>query len=70
MIVYMKVTRDKYELPIAVADSVRELSRMTGATENSIWSNITHQKTGEIKHGSFKRVDIGEIELEETEGDG
>lgn len=68
MIVYMKVTRDKYELPIAVADSVRELSRMTGTTENSIWSNITHQKTGEIKRGSFKRVDIGE--MEETEGDG
>lgn len=68
MIVYMKVTRDKYELPIAVADSVRELSRMTGATENSIWSNITHQKKGRIKRGSFKRVDIGE--MEETEGDG
>lgn len=28
--IYMQVTNDKYELPIAIADSVAELSRITG----------------------------------------
>lgn len=64
MIVYMKVTRDKYELPIAIADTVGELSEMTGASKETIFSNISHQKTGLIKKGSFKRVDIGELEGE------
>ena len=62
MILYMKVTRDEYELPLAVADSVEELSRMTGSTEGSIWSTLSHQKTGRIKSGSFKRIEIGDGE--------
>lgn len=68
MIVYMKVTRDKYELPIAIADTVGELARMTGASKETIFSNISHQKRGSIRKGSFKRVDIGELE-EEGEAD-
>lgn len=62
MIVYMKVTRDEYELPLAIADTAGELAEMTGATKNAIWSNITHQKKGRIKRGSFRAVEIGEIE--------
>ena len=41
MIVYMKVTRDEYELPIAIADTVGELARMTGASKETIFSNIS-----------------------------
>lgn len=66
MIVYAKVTRDEYELPIAIADSVPELATITGATVDSIYLNITHQKSGRIKNGSYKRIDIGDVEEDES----
>lgn len=35
-VVYMKVTRDEYELPVAVADTVVELAKICGVKVNSI----------------------------------
>lgn len=35
-VVYMQISRDKYELPLAVGDSVRELSKILGVSENAI----------------------------------
>lgn len=37
MILYIKVTRDKYELPVAVADSKKELAHMVGRDESGIY---------------------------------
>lgn len=59
MKVVMMVTLDKYELPLAVADSPAELARMVGTTANTICSAIYHCR----KHGRrcrFVRVEIGE----------
>lgn len=39
---YMKVTNDKYRLPVAVADSAAELARLVGATKNTVLSSISH----------------------------
>ena len=36
MMVYIACTPDKYELPIAVADTTKELAQMLGVKENSI----------------------------------
>lgn len=41
MTLYMKVTNDKYELPVAVADTGRELAEMVGTTKNTIFSSIS-----------------------------
>lgn len=38
---YMVTTHDKYELPIAVADSVKELHIMTGIPINTIATSIS-----------------------------
>lgn len=35
-LVWMKVTNDKFELPVAVADTCKELATMLGVSENSI----------------------------------
>ena len=35
-ILWMKVTLDEYELPLAVADTSRELERMLGLRKNAI----------------------------------
>ena len=49
----MQVTRDKYELPPAVADTVQELSEMTGVKVQSIYTEIAHGYHG------FVRVEYG-----------
>lgn len=52
MKVYLKVTKDKYELPLAIADSPSELAEMVGTTSNAITSAICHNQKG------YKRVII------------
>lgn len=42
MTLYLKITKDKYELPLAVAGSMRELSRMCRITESAV-SHAMHE---------------------------
>ena len=42
----MAVTADRLELPIAVADTARELAALIGSTEASIWSRVTRPRGG------------------------
>ena len=48
MKLYIKTSRDDYELPEAVAESVCELSMMTGCTEHSIRTMLTRKQRGWI----------------------
>ena len=54
MTLYMKVTRDKYELPVAVAESKSELARMLGVTPSA----ITHGMHGLKK--TYLEVEVDE----------
>lgn len=57
--VYMAVTKDEYELPIAVADSGPELSRMLGLKDNTVTQQIWHC----AKRGwrcQYKKIYIGD----------
>lgn len=59
--VYMKVTMDEFELPVAVADSVAELAKMVGVKPNAIYHALSYQE----KHGRkrcYKRIEITEDE--------
>lgn len=58
--IWMKVTMDEYELPVAVADTVRELSEMTGATDNNIRSSYSKYKSGQRKTCQFRKVEVEE----------
>lgn len=42
--IYMKVTKDKYELPLAVADSIVELAELIGIKADNIYSTISHAR--------------------------
>lgn len=53
---YMKVTKDKYELPIAVAESPRELAEMLGTTRQNVLSCISK------KLPTWKRIYIDDEE--------
>lgn len=41
-VIWMKVSNDKYEFPVAVADSAGELARILGIRKNAILSAISH----------------------------
>ncbi len=53
---YMAVTPDEYELPIAVAESNKQLSEMIGVSSNSISSNISRGCSG--RNRGFKIIKI------------
>lgn len=54
----MCVTEDKYELPIAVADTIPELARLTGATSGSIYSCLSKVKHGNANRSRYIKVVI------------
>lgn len=55
---YMKVTNDEYELPLAVADTMAELARMTGIKPESLYSIISRERHGKKHTYSYREVDI------------
>lgn len=61
MIVYMKVTDDKYELPVYIADTVKDLAQMCCVKPTSIYTNLWRVEHGEFIKSKYVRVDIGEI---------
>lgn len=53
---YIEVTRDKYELITAVADTVEELAKICGTTKTNVASAISkYDKDGGCRR--FRRVD-------------
>ncbi len=58
MILYLEVTSDEYELPIAVAESPKELARMTGTTSNIIRSAICHLKQPGRKRSKYVKLEV------------
>lgn len=59
MTVYEKVTRDKYELPLAVADSERELARILGISVSAVSHGLKKYRAG-------KKSIYHEVEIEGT----
>lgn len=49
---YMATTKDKYELPIAVADSTKELADMLGMNHKTV--SMYMCKSNEFRKGFYK----------------
>lgn len=58
MTLYMKVTSDKYELPIAVADSPAELALMLGLQKRSLWSIFAKLRKGIKGYKTYLIVEV------------
>lgn len=58
MVLYLAVSQDKYELPIAVADSTRELGRMLGVDKCTVSCHITLANQGKLKKQKYFRVEV------------
>ena len=52
---YIKVTRDEYELPLVVTDSAQEMAEKENTTVNAIYSAVAHYEAGR-SNGSYRRV--------------
>lgn len=46
--IWMKISSDEYELPIAVADTAAELAKMCHVTANGIYSQMSRVRHGEL----------------------
>lgn len=64
--VWMAVSQDEYQLPIAVAESANELAKMMGVSEASIRSSISRLKQKKSNRGR-KRMYLC-INMDEVEG--
>ena len=63
MNIWLKVTNDKYELPVAVADSAEELAKLCGVKVNNIHSSRSHAKArGGQTWYRLVKVDDKEVE--------
>ena len=58
MTLYMKVTRDEYELPVAVADTKNELARMLGIERGKVRSAFAKVKKYGYKHSTYVVVEV------------
>ncbi len=58
MKLYLAVTADRYELPLAVAGSARELAEMTGYGRINILSAIAHDTPGTQRGMKFIRIEV------------
>jgi hypothetical protein len=52
---YIKVTKDKYELPLYVTGTAREMAKHEGTTESAVFSSISHYEHGKC-NSQYRRV--------------
>lgn len=68
--VYMAVTDDLYELPIAIGDSCRELGRIMGLDPGEICRLVNGKRKGVYKKGrKFVKVYVEDSEGKEEENE-
>ena len=53
---WLAVTADKYELPIAVADSAKELAAMCGVSTSTIISSAKRNNSGTLSGKRYRRT--------------
>ncbi len=58
MTVYMAVTADKFELPVAVADTAEELAQMLGVKAQSVRVCVWRYKNNVLRRTKYVAVNI------------
>ena len=58
MNIWMKVSKDEYRLPQAIADSAQELAELCGTNENSVRSTASKHRRGQYKTASYIKVEV------------
>lgn len=64
MILYIKVSEDKYRLPEKIATSAQELAEWCGVKPTTVKSAISHaKKSGQLS--KYERIEISDDEFED-----
>ncbi|MDD4564800.1 MAG: hypothetical protein PHE79_04915 [Eubacteriales bacterium] len=63
---YLAVTPDRYELPIAVCQSADELGQCLGVEGKTILKNLCRKESGKRRGYKLMRIEVGEDENEPT----
>lgn len=58
MTVYIAVTADKFELPVAVADTAEELAQMLGVKAQSVRVGVWRYKNNVLRRTKYVAVNI------------
>ena len=61
MYLYVATTRDKYELPIAVADSSGELADMLGIPKKTVYMYMSKGNSANPKRTGFHKIFVGDM---------
>lgn len=56
--VWMKVSKDRLELPLAIADTAGELAKICNTSPGCIMSIVSKSKKGIIKNPGFVKIEI------------
>lgn len=57
MTVYMEVTNDEYELPVAVADTAKELAKLSRVDYSTVRRGLYKERQG-INGSRYKKIEI------------
>ena len=58
MFLWLMITTDKYELPLIVADSPRELAKLAGVSYQNIKTSIYLKNKGKITYSKYVKVEV------------
>ena len=60
MTLYMAVTPDKYELPLAVEAYAEDIAEIFETTKKAVWSSVSSGRSGKKKGVKFVKVEVDE----------
>ena len=69
MTLYMVVTADEYELPLAVRDNVGEIADLLGRLKYDVYATISKKQVSQKKYNGF-HYKIVKVEIDEEDDDG
>ena len=58
MTLWIKVTNDELELPVAVADSAEELAKILNVSRTTIISAATRYERGQVAFSVYRKVEV------------
>jgi predicted DNA-binding protein (UPF0251 family) len=58
MKIYMRVTNDELELPVAIADTQAELARMVGVKSRTVTRALSEARRGVTSYSIYKEVEV------------
>lgn len=60
--IWMAVEADEYELPLAVADTAKEMGEIFGVHKDSVIDSASKNRSGKITGRKFVRIERGKDE--------